>query len=638
MQKISNSQQHSLSLSPSLLAITVFFAAGICWAAFFPDNFENLPYIILLLAFLIFLLNKFRTKYNILALCILFCSFFLLTGFYHAQIHFAQPSNPNHIFNHIKTQQTVSLYGILAKHPSVVSLPSGEQKTHLLIKVKGYLDSNPDQKFQVQKIATGLVLLTMKNVLRENLKPGDHFLVKSKLTPLKTFSTPGAFNYKKHLRNQGIMLKGWIDNPRNIIKVHSGGSYSLKDKITSLLYLPERIRNKIATFVDKNLDQPARGLYKAILIGDRSDIEPRVLEKFIKSGCIHILAISGMHMGLLFLVIVGTLTWLFKRSSWLILKINILKAAICFATLPLIAYALIAGFNTPVIRALLMALIFIIAVAFDRPGNLINHIFIAALIILIWKPSVIFTASFQLSFSAVASIGIIYPILYSFLFHNPRYTLSDPNRTKPAGSACLVSSRRNVSIALFKWVAAALSITGAAMLGTFPILLFHFNRISLAAPLANLMVEPLICIWSLLIGIVACLLIPIAPMSAKVFFHMGSFGLTISEKICGFFSALEFSSLRLPTPTPFEISIYYIFLLSLVMVFYLDSSLKRPCLKVTIFSFCSLLAIPAISEINRLTSNSASISVLDVGHGSAVVLQLPHHKNILIDGGSAGSS
>ena len=157
---------------------------------------------------------------------------------------------------------------------------------------------------------SGLLLLTLKGLIPDELKPGDHFLVKTKISPVNTFSTPGSFNYKKYLARQSILLKGWVDSPRNIIKVHTVKSPDLVPEVASLLYFPERIRHHIANFLDETLTQPSRGLYKAILIGDRSDIAPSVLDNFTNGGCIHILAISGMHMGILALVTIAVMTWL----------------------------------------------------------------------------------------------------------------------------------------------------------------------------------------------------------------------------------------------------------------------------------------------------------------------------------------
>jgi competence protein ComEC len=428
-----------------------------------------------------------------------------------------------------------------------------------------------------------------------------------------------------------------VDSPRNIIKVHTVKSPDIAPGVIPLLYFTERIRHHIANFLNETLTQPSRGLYKAILIGDRSDIDPSVLNNFINGGCVHILAISGMHMGLLAFITIAVLTWLLKRSTWLLLQVNVLKVAFSIALLPLIAYALIAGFNFPVLRALLMTTVFILAIIFDRPGNLINHILLAALLILAWKPSAIFTASFQLSFSAVIAIALIYPLLYNLLFPNTPYSMSGISKVDPVPKFSPTENRLLFPARFITWLFAGIALTTAAMLGTLPLLLFHFNRVSLVAPFTNILVEPLICFWSLIIGIIACFFIPLAPTMAMILFKIGSFGLTFSEKICAFFSLLPYASLRLPTPSLLEIFLFYIFILSIVMTFHLETTRKRYCIIIALFSFCFLLATPAISKITRYASISTSVSILDVGHGSSTLLQLPHNKNILIDGGGAGN-
>jgi competence protein ComEC len=499
------------------------------------------------------------------------------------------------------------------------------------MQVKNLHQDSRIEEVAKHKKASGLILLSLQGLISNDLKPGDDFLVKTKISPVSTFSTPGSFNYKKYLANESIFLKGWVDSPNNIIKVHTDQAPVHFSEITSLLYFPERVRHYIANFLDGTLSQPSRGLYKAILIGDRSDISPSVLENFLGSGCIHILAISGMHMGLLALITIAILTWLLKRSTWLILNINIRKTAVSLALLPLIIYALIAGFNIPVLRALLMTSVFVFAIIFDRPENLINHILLAALLILAWKPSAIFTASFQLSFSAVISITLIYPLLHHSLFSNQSYSMAAISKFLPT------DSRFSLPRILLKWLLAGVALTAAATLGTLPLLLLHFNRISLVSPFTNLLVEPLICFWSLLVGIISCFFIPWIPTLSVALFKAGSLGLTLSEKICAWFSSLPYSSLRLSTPTLLEIILFYTFILSIVMTFHLETTRKRLCLILALFSFCCLLATPAISNINKQTSLSTSVSILDVGHGSSILLQLPKNKNILLDGGGAGS-
>jgi competence protein ComEC len=636
MQESPFLQPQLLSLSKELITIVLFFASGICLADTLMLNDQLILLVILVLFGLFFIFYKYKTNLHNVTFYSLLGLLFFLIGHHHAQTHLVPSTDSNHIFNQIQKQQTVSLYGILAELPSVITLPSGF-KTRLRMKVKALHQNSSSIHTVIEYTkASGLILLTLKGLLPSELKPGDHFLAKTKISPVNTFSTPGSFNYKRYLASQSILLKGWINSPNNIIKVHIDESPAHIPRI-AVFYFPERIRYHIATFLDKTLTQPSRGLYKAILIGDRSDIEPHVLENFIAAGCIHILAISGMHMGLLALITIGVITWLLKRSTWLLLHVNVTKVAVTISFLPLIAYALIAGFNIPVLRALLMTSILIFAIIFDRQGNLINHILIAAFLILVWNPTAIFTASFQLSFSAVISIALVYPLLFYMLTQNSHYTLSGAFKHNPVSKLPATEIKQEFPKILLRWILAGIAVTAAAMLGTLPLLLFHFNRISLVAPFTNLLVEPLICFWSLIVGIIACLFIPLAPAISGFLFKTGSLGLVFSEKICAFFSALPHASLRLPTPSIMEIILFYVFILSFVMMFQLEKTRKRLSIAIALFSFFCLLTVPAISKITKQASTSTSVSILDVGHGSSILLQLPHNKNILIDGGGSGN-
>jgi competence protein ComEC len=158
-----------------------------------------------------------------------------------------------------------------------------------------------------------------------------------------------------------------VASPQNIVKYHPLNTSAIRE-LHTIRFLPERIRHFIAAFLDKTLKQPARGLDKAILIGDRTDVPPSVLENFTSAGCIHILAISGVHMGLLALVITVALTWLLKRSQWLLLSsLPLRKFVACAALFPLLIYALIAGFNIPVLRAFLMTVVLLLSISFRPP-------------------------------------------------------------------------------------------------------------------------------------------------------------------------------------------------------------------------------------------------------------------------------
>lgn len=634
MQSLPTRRPELLNISPGLIVAVSCFGAGI-YAA---DSLQSLnhPLITPLLLILLFVTHKFRQQIYRPIIYTLLGLFFFVLGSQHVQRVITTPAEPHHVFNLITEKQTVSLDAILVQYPAVSNSSKG-METRLLVRAKKLrMFSGPLVQQQTTK-ASGLIQLTLNGPLVATIKPGDRLIALATLLPVTTFSTPGSFNYKKYLADQQIFIRGRIQSPQDILKINLSRPNSLQVIVDRLRYLPEIIRYDIAAFLDKNLSRPANGLYKAILIGDRHDVPADVLENFTAAGCIHILAISGMHMGLMGIVIIGILTWLLKRSTWLMLHLPVLKTGAALGLAPLLFYAFIAGFNTPVIRALLMTTALILALLFDRPKSLVNHIILAALIILVWKPGAFFTASFQLSFCAVLAIAVIYPSLYRFLSYKyPASSLLDSGKSsteRPPPTAIMHS----LTVIVLKWSLAGLALTTAAMLGTFPLLLLHFNRISLVAPLGNLLVEPLVCLWSLLIGLFASLCIPLAPPLAEFLFEVGSYGLFAAERICAFLAQLPYSSLWLATPSVAEIIFFYLLVISIAASLHLSGRHRHLAFTLAMFFLASLAATPAVSMVTQRSSSGAKITVLDVGHGSAIVLELPGQKNILIDGGGAGS-
>jgi competence protein ComEC len=152
-------------------------------------------------------------------------------------------------------------------------------------------------------------------------------------------------------------------------------------------------------------------MYRAILLGDRGRLEEGILEDFKASGTMHILAISGLHIGILSALLYTVISRLLSCSEWLLLRLPVRKCA-ALLTLPiLLCYGLLAGLNTPVTRAVLMGGLVLVASSVDRrksPGALLAF---AALTILAIKPLLLFNVSFQLSFATVTALLFLLPEL-----------------------------------------------------------------------------------------------------------------------------------------------------------------------------------------------------------------------------------
>ncbi len=587
--------QESLGLFENIediFLVTLFFTAGIGLAQRF-----NPPWTIYLAAFFLGTSGFISLKLNHPALTkTLIFLLFLCGGIIHASPSLQPPTDPHHIYNLIAQKQEASIIGILHTMPS-----SGDETTSFIIKTKEIIQPSES------KPSSGLIRVTMPGVLPKGFIPGDLVLIRSTLSRIPPPSTPGEFDYRSFLAQQNVWIKGWIPSPVYLAKIKPDHDFSLSH---NLQYLPEKTRHSIALFLDQTLPQEKAGLYRALLLGDKRGIPPPLVENFKSAGVMHLLAISGLHMALLAFCSIAFFTWLFKLNPRLLLAFQVKKIAALLSLIPLTIYALLAGFNPPVVRSLIMVSVFVLAQIWDRQWSLRNNIAIACFLILLVQPDQISSPSFQLSFAAVISISLFAPFFYW-----PETLQNTENKQSHLKK-------------IFIWTRSALLVSLAAMAGTFPLLLYYFNRFSPISPIATLVIEPFLCFWSLLLGLTACLALPFSPWLAGWLLKIGEPGLLAVEHAVTWFASLSFATIWLPTPTAVEIILYY---LSLVLV----SQIKRTKL-FTIAAVCCLsLLVGTIlfSTAKEKTNPNTIISFLDVGQGSATVLELPNDHCILIDCG-----
>jgi competence protein ComEC len=552
---------------------------------------------------------------------------FFIIGGLHSIPYLKPPSSPKNIYNQITKRQTATITGRLLRMPSVIRA-SDSIKSRLLLDVTSLRrPAGEESHYSSAAVDSyGRVQLTLNGPPPVDLQPGDILMARAVMTPVPSSSVPGSFNYKDFLSRQAIWITGWVRSPAWITKIHELPGQGWAQDYNRLRYLPEKIRGRLAEFLDRTLPQQTGSLYKAILIGDKSDVPPAILEQFKTTGCMHLLAISGMHMGLLAFLLIAGISWLLKRSTWLILHIPVLKTAALISLLPLAGYALIAGFNTPVIRALIMTTILSMAVIIDRKKSLINSVAVAAFLLLVWNPVSLFTVSFQLSFAAVLTIAVLYPRIVAIFPSRAGQSVKQTQRSRP------------LFLKISKGIQAGMIVSIAALAGTAPLLIYYFNRISLISPITNLFIEPFLCVWSLTLGLLACILLPLFPLLASSVLNVGSWGITASIWLVSLFSKLPFASLWLSTPTVVEIFCYYTLLACLLH----QNPFRKE--KIAIWQKTLLLAslgglviIPVSEKIQRKWTTETRMTVLDVGQGISIHIGLPGGKNLLLDGGGPSS-
>jgi len=330
----------------------------------------------------------------------------------------------------------------------------------------------------------------------------------------------------------------------------------------------------------------------------------------------HLLAISGLHIGLLALLSYAILNWLLGRSQWLLLHSHVPTLALVLSFPLLLFYAWIAGMNTPVLRALIMASLLLAAVLVRRQHTIIHLISAAALLILIVQPLALFTVSFQLSFAAIVAIALIAPQLSALSFPAKR----TDNKKYPN-----LLARRTL---------AAFLVSLAATAGTLPLLLYHFNRFSPIGPFMKLLMDPLLCFIALPSGLAAISIAGVFPNVAAFLLHSGGLALHLAVALSKGASQLPLASIWTITPSPGEIFCYY-FLGGCLLL-----TGKTRGQKILLLAGAGTLIFHFTTDglPFLFPKKQAVISFLDVGQGTATLLELPDGANILIDGGGPNST
>jgi len=243
--------------------------------------------------------------------------------------------------------------------------------------------------------SSGNLLVTVRKAYRD-WHYGDLVRFRLRIRPPRPSGNPGEFDYQAYLSRRKIYLTGFLENDAGVelVRRDSHGPWSW---IQSL-------RREIRRFIDRHLPGRKGGLLKALVIGERGGLSREDRERFAASGVAHVLSISGLHVGMLGLVVFFLARFLGSFSATLMLRWNLLKAATVVSFLAVLFYTALAGGRIPTVRAAIMVGVYGLAVLMDRQEEFYSSLSLAALIIGLLWPGVVLDVSFQLSFLAVLFI------------------------------------------------------------------------------------------------------------------------------------------------------------------------------------------------------------------------------------------
>jgi competence protein ComEC len=282
---------------------------------------------------------------------------------------------------------------------------------------------------------------------------GDHISILGTATVPDPPANPGEFDYAAYLGERGVGMTLTVSDARSLY-LFDRGDLSWLDRLVV------RVQERAREFADDDVGGREGAIVRALLLGEREQIDEPTRDAFMRTGTVHLLAVSGMHVGIIALALFVVVAWIPNR----IVQLLLYMASLGF-------YAMVAGGGASIVRAVLVASSIMLARTAGRVTSPVNTLAFACLVILVASPAELFQAGFQLSFAAVAGVLLLYRRSYRAV----------------AGRFPAIGRRWFLA-----WPVQLFLLSLAAQLFTLPLTAYYFGYLSLISPLANVVVGPLI--------------------------------------------------------------------------------------------------------------------------------------------------
>ena len=315
-----------------------------------------------------------------------------------------------------------------------------------------------------QKEQTGRIILNIQNdSLHHVLEVGNSLLIKGTLTKNKPPNNPNQFDYSKYLENKQIYAQLYAD----VDEIKIGTEIE-----KNIWYYSSKLRTRIIRNLEKNdFNKTELNVAIALIMGQQQDISPEIIRDYQYAGAVHILSVSGLHIGFILLFVTFILKPIpnTKRGSFIKL-ITIL--------ISLSMFGIIAGLAPSVVRSVTMFSFVAIGNHLRRSVNIYHTLLVSVLLILLFEPSFLFDVGFQLSYIALFFIIWLQPLLSSIW--KPKYKVS-------------------------KYIWDILTVSFAAQIGTLPLSIYYFHQFPGLFFVTNLIIIPILSIIMIL-GVLVMLL------------------------------------------------------------------------------------------------------------------------------------
>lgn len=427
---------------------------------------------------------------------------------------------------------------------------------------------------------TARILLSWYQYNGSLIQPGDELSLQVRLKRPHGLLNPGGFDYEQWLFSHGIHATGYV-----VTKLSDTAIVSHYPWLYPVDSMRQRLQQRIHIVL---VDQPTEGLITALIMGAQNRITDQQWQVMRATGTNHLMAIAGVHIAFVSGFIFILVNYLWRRSSWLLLKLPAPQAAACGALIAAIIYSALAGFALPTQRAIVMLSVFMLGVFLRRELPVWHCLTLALLSILLWDSFAVLSISFWLSFGAV--FAIIYGI---------------SGRLKPSGLWWKYGR--------VQWVISVALI---------PISLTLFQQTSIISCLANLIAVPAVGILVLPLCLFGTLLLYVVPVAGQWLLIAAAKIIAVIWWLLTWLGSLKFAIWQQTMPST------WVLIASLVGVLLLIAPRGFPARWLGMLWLTPLLFFqPAAPAFGALC-----VTLLDVGQGLSAVVQTQHHALIFDTG------
>ncbi len=458
-----------------------------------------------------------------------------------------------------------------------------------------------------------------------DIAAGEIWQLKVKLKKPSGFLNPAGRDYEKWLFAQQIIATGYVRKGAENRRLAAAHALNI-----------HKLRSEIASRLDKILvDNPYKGIYKAVILGIKDDITTQQWQLLIETGTNHLMAISGLHISLFALLgyALGSLLWRIFIPWCENIPVNIIAAwvALIFA----LCYAALSGFAIPAQRALLMIAVFLTTIIGRIHLANTQILAIALLLLLLFDPLASLSPGFWLSFAAVGIILFFLSPHDSYQYH--RADSGGPADTHPVVEATMAQKLQAAITAILSYLRQLVFLQVLLFIGLIPITLLFFGQFYLYAPLANFIAVPLMSLFIIPAALLASLFLFLYEPAAIAIFQLDTWLLKSLWPVLQWLREQPLNIIQFQLDNHVLLLIITILMLLTGIWFrYKRHLLNYYFLSFTLISMLSattLLYFYADEKFPPLTEGDLYISVLDVGQGLSVLIQTQHHS-LLYDTGN----